>query len=110
MPSPRFDDDVALAAAAGRGEPAARRELVTRALDPTRRVVGYLLGGSADSDDVVQNALLQLLGAAGGFRGECSIEYFATRIAIRTAMREIRGWRRRERPIGNEEGVGEGAP
>ncbi len=69
-----------------------------RALDPTRRVVGYLLGGSADVDDVVQDALLQILGAAGGFRGECSLEYFATRIAIRTAMREIRRWRRREQP------------
>jgi RNA polymerase sigma-70 factor (ECF subfamily) len=99
-PVPPFADDATLAAAAARGEPAARRELVARVLDPTRRVVGYLLAGSADADDVVQNALLQLLGAAGGFRGECSLEFFATRIAVRTAMREIRKWRRREQPAG----------
>jgi RNA polymerase sigma-70 factor (ECF subfamily) len=78
-------------------------------LDPTRRVVGYLLGGGSDVDDVVQEALLQILGAAGGFRGECPLEYWATRIAVRAAMREIRRWRRRERPVEAGEMPEEGA-
>jgi len=98
VPSSHRDEEVALAAAAGRGEPHARRALVERVLDQTRRVAGYLVGSKSDADDVVQIALLQILGSARSYRGECSLEFFATRIAVRAAMRELRRWRKREHP------------
>lgn len=94
--SGRFGGDAGLAAAAGRREPAAQRELVERVLDQTRRVVGYVVGGRGDADDVVQIALIQILGAAAAFRGDCTLEFWATRIAVRTAIRELRRRRRRE--------------
>lgn len=98
VPSSVRDEEIALAVAAGRGDPSARRALVERVLDRTRRVVRYLVGSKIDADDVVQIALLQILGSARAYRGECSLEFFATRIAVRVAMRELRRWRRRERP------------
>jgi RNA polymerase sigma-70 factor (ECF subfamily) len=75
----------------------ARRDLVDRVLNQVRRTTAYLTGGGAEADDLAQLALLQILGSAGSYRGECSLEYWADRIAVRTVMKHIHKMRRRER-------------
>lgn len=85
-----FESETALTAAAARGDPAARRELVERLLDATRRKIGYLVAGDRDADDMTQLALVEVLESAGTFRGDCSLQFWADRITTRTAMRELR--------------------
>lgn len=55
------------------------------------RVCRGVLGPGPDAEDATQESLIALVQALPGFRGESSLETFATRIALRTA------WRARER-------------
>jgi len=89
-------DDRALAEAVAAGDHTARRRFVERLLDRARLTVGYLVGTDRDADDMAQIALVQILRSAHTFRGESTLEYWADRIAVRTAMREIRRRKRRE--------------
>jgi len=66
---------------------AALRRVATRLL----RVCRGVLGPGPDAEDATQESLIALVQALPGFRGESSLETFATRIALRTA------WRARER-------------
>lgn len=91
-----YDSDVALTRAAAMGDHAARRDLVSRLLDSVRRTVTYLMGADMDSEDLAQVALIHILRSAGAFRGDCTLEYWADRIAVRTAMKHINKRRRRE--------------
>ena len=76
-------------------------ELVRRALDGDawaeeaiyRRYVALVLGTSrrlladnSDAEDVAQEAALVVIGALPGFRGECSVQRFATRTTVLVAM------------------------
>lgn len=93
----QYDSDVALAGAAANGDQVARRDLVDRVLNQVRRTTAYLINGGPEADDLAQLALMQILGSAGSYRGECSLEYWADRIAVRTVMKHIHKVRRRER-------------
>jgi RNA polymerase sigma-70 factor (ECF subfamily) len=93
-PDGRADQE--LAAAAADGDPGARRKLIERVLERTRRTVAYLVGADREADDMAQIALVQILRSAHTFRGECTLEYWADRITVRTAMRELRRRKRRE--------------
>jgi RNA polymerase sigma-70 factor (ECF subfamily) len=79
-----------LTRAAAAGDRTARRRLVDRLLDRVGMAVRYLSPGDQDLDDHVQLALIEVLSAAGSYRGESTLEAWAERIAIRTAMRQIR--------------------
>jgi len=87
--------DRELARAAAAGDPKARRELLDRLLDRVRTTVRYLNAGAADTDDLVQVSLVQILRSAGSFRGASRLETWADRITVRTAMRMIKARRRR---------------
>jgi len=45
-----------------------------------------MTGGGPEVDDLLQESMLAVLSALPGFRGESSIERYATRIAVRTAI------------------------
>jgi RNA polymerase sigma-70 factor, ECF subfamily len=75
------------------GDPRARNLLAMRLVGRTRRVLRGLLGDPRDADDAAQDALVEILASAHGWRGEASIERWADRIAVRTGLR----FRRRER-------------
>lgn len=75
------------------GDARARNLLAMRLVGRTRRVLRGLLGDARDADDAAQDALVEILAAAHGWRGEGSIERWADRIAVRTGLR----FRRRER-------------
>lgn len=85
----------AVAAAAAEGDRRALRMLV-EALAP--RMLGVARGilGPADPDveDAAQEALLAVLHALPGFRGECSVLHYATRIGVRSCMTVRRRGRR----------------
>lgn len=85
----------AIAAAAAEGDRAALRTLV-EALAP--RMLGVARGilGPADPDveDAAQEALVAVLHALPGFRGECSVLHYAARIGVRSCMAVRRRGRR----------------
>ena len=92
-------DDLALARAAGRGEAQACRELAERLLRRVRLTVTYLAAGDRDADDLMQVSLIEILRVAGTYRGESSLERWADRIAVRTALRALKQRRRREQIV-----------
>ena len=87
--------DRALAHAAARGDPQARLRLADRLLDRVRATAYYLAGGQ-DCEDRVQDCLVEIIAAAGSFRGASRLETWADRIAVRT-LRRARGRQQRER-------------
>jgi RNA polymerase sigma-70 factor (ECF subfamily) len=76
-----------LADRAATGDTEATGQLL-KALAPSMiRSAQQLLGSThADLDDVVQQSLIGLVQALPGFRGECSVHHFASRIVARTAV------------------------
>jgi RNA polymerase sigma-70 factor (ECF subfamily) len=82
--------DHELTSAAAAGDRRARRELATRLLVRTRAVVFRLTGPDPDAEDLAQAAIIEVLRSARTFRGESSLETWAERIAIRTAVRRLK--------------------
>jgi RNA polymerase sigma-70 factor (ECF subfamily) len=58
--------------------------------------ISYTVNSSTYADDIVQDALLEILSSMTYFRGDCSLETWARKIAIRVAMRTLKKQRRRE--------------
>ncbi|MCP4604662.1 MAG: RNA polymerase sigma factor [Proteobacteria bacterium] len=95
----RYNSDLELAQAAASGDQVARRIVVERLYDHVRTAVRYLSADHRDQDDWVQLTLLTILRAIGTFRGMSSLEAWANRITLRTAMRLIKQQQKRERAI-----------
>ncbi len=94
---PEHREDVELAGRSVLGDRSAQRELVTRLLPQVRRTMSYFTPNRAAADDMTQVALVTLLKRIGAYRGECSLEYWASRIGIRTALSAARKETRRNR-------------
>jgi RNA polymerase sigma-70 factor (ECF subfamily) len=82
--------DVELAEAVARGDRAAAERLARRVLPLVRRVARALLSDRAESEDATQVALLEVLRAAGSYRGAGALESWTRRIASRVVIRHIR--------------------
>lgn len=74
------------------GSVAARNELLAKLLPRMVAVTRSALmpASVADVEDVVQEALLRLNRSLSSFRGESSLTYFATRVAVHTATDFVR--------------------
>ena len=92
-------NDVALTAAAGRGDRRAQAELAERVYDRVRTTVRYLCCGHRDEEDFVQMVLAEILKSCGSFRGESTFELFANRIAIRKTLRLLKQRKFRDRAV-----------
>jgi RNA polymerase sigma-70 factor (ECF subfamily) len=80
-----------LAARAASGDLWAIQALLKAITPLVRRIVaGVLGGGHANFDDVVQQALIAVQHALPAFRGECHPSGYASRIALRIALRARR--------------------
>src|SRR5687767_11812726 len=96
--------DLELMRRAGSNEPDAQRVLVTRLIGRANRLTQALLRNREDARDASQAALLGILRSTSSFRGESTVECWADRIVVRTALRLSRNSRRntvsdfRERP------------
>lgn len=86
--SPRRADELfAVARDAAQGVSSAVRTLVLHVGPAMLMTVRKILGnGHPDVDDVAQDAVIALLNAIGGFRGESSVMTFAHRVALLTAL------------------------
>ena len=85
-----FEDDLHLAGAALRRVPEAERTLVGRLMAPVRRTVFYLSAADPDVDDFVQLSIIEIMNSLGTFRAESALESWATKIAVRTTIRELK--------------------
>lgn len=65
----------------------AQQTAIDRLFPRVRCTCARLLGNTADADDAVQQALLEVLLSAGSFRGLSRLETWADRITTRTALR-----------------------
>lgn len=83
------------------GDERARSMLAMRLCDRFRRLLRGLLGDPRDADDAAQDALVEVLASAHGYRGEATIERWADRIAVRSGLR----FRRREQRAPIADGV-----
>ena len=92
-------DDFELLACVRTGDDSAAMELYDRLRPRVEGTVRRLLGrGDPEIEDVVQGAFVEIVGACDRFRGECSLEAWASSVAAHVVFRHIRG-RRRERRI-----------
>jgi RNA polymerase sigma-70 factor, ECF subfamily len=87
--------DLALMKLVAGGDAHAQRVLAHRLAPRVRRVTRRLLANAADADDAAQVSLMEILRSAQSYREEASIERWADRIAVRTALRQVREQRRR---------------
>jgi RNA polymerase sigma-70 factor (ECF subfamily) len=92
-----------LARAAARGDDDAACALIV-ALGPAMlRATRAILGRAhPELEDVLQDATIATLGALASFRGECSVQHFACRIATMTSLAARRRLRVRARVRGDE--------
>jgi RNA polymerase sigma-70 factor (ECF subfamily) len=75
-------------------DPVAQRAVAARLFGRVNRLVRMLLGNAADAEDATQLSLVEILRSASGFRGDSSLEHWADRVTVRTALRVAR--KRRE--------------
>ena len=88
-------DDVQLAALAASGDRIAQRRVVQMLLGKLRNVIVYAVNDALLAEDLTQSAMLKILCSLKNYRGESSLEFWATRIALRMAMRAMKTARRR---------------
>ncbi|MCP4602666.1 MAG: RNA polymerase sigma factor [Proteobacteria bacterium] len=93
----RYESEFEMTQMAARGDPIAKRDLISMLLDQVRRTISYLARQNRDAEDLAQLALIQILLSAGSFRGDCTLKYWADRITVRTAMKQFRKRQRREK-------------
>lgn len=91
-----FDSDVEMTQAASRGDRRARRLMAERLLDRVRTTIRYISADDRDQDDWVQIAMIEILRSARTFQASGSLESWADRIAVRSAMRHLKRRRRKE--------------
>jgi RNA polymerase sigma-70 factor (ECF subfamily) len=94
----RPDTEVPIAPPSG-GETEVLTAMLTEVAPVVRACVHRYVGPSADADDIVQEALIEIAAALRRFRGESSVRTYALRIAYRVAGRHVRAIRRREQPV-----------
>jgi RNA polymerase sigma-70 factor, ECF subfamily len=103
-PSPRAPavwslDDAALLVAVREGDPQASESLYERLHRSVDATVRRLLGrGDADLEDCVQSSFVEIVQSIDRFRGESSLEHWASTIAAHVVYKRIRR-RRLERSI-----------
>lgn len=79
---------------AGSGDPSAQRLVVARLMRRVQRLSKALIRQRDDASDASQASLLEILRCAASYRAESSLERWADRIVVRTALRQARAGRR----------------
>jgi RNA polymerase sigma-70 factor (ECF subfamily) len=91
-------EDVRLARA-GRSDPAAAERLLVRVVPRVTAVVCAAVGRGAESEELRQAALVEILRSLDAYRGSGSLESWAGQVAFRTVMRSLKRHRRWERSL-----------
>ncbi len=82
--------DRRLLEAVARGEPGAQRTLVERLWSRVHNTSRYLSRDSTEAEDLAQEALLAVITAAAGYRGQGVLEAWADVITVRTIRHRLR--------------------
>ena len=90
-------EDLELVRRASGGDPSAQRRFLDRVLGRVRKTTSFLVGASSDAEDLTQQVLVELIRAAGSFRGESSLNYWVDRVTIQTAAKHLEKKDRRRR-------------
>jgi RNA polymerase sigma-70 factor (ECF subfamily) len=85
----------ALALSARDGETLAFTQLYERTREQAWRVLQRVVGQSADLEDLVQEAYLQLMKALKGYRGDSKVTTFLHRVCVNVGLMHLRSKRRR---------------
>jgi RNA polymerase sigma-70 factor (ECF subfamily) len=80
-----------------RGDADAQRQVVRRLLRRVERLCRALLRGREDALDARQLSIVEILRSAHSFRGASTLERWADRITVRTALRAAASERRAQR-------------
>lgn len=83
-------EEIRLAHESGAGDERAQRRLAEQLFNRVRDVAHYLAAGDPEAEDYAQLAMIEILGAAGSYRGDSALSSWSERIAIRTVMRHIK--------------------
>lgn len=97
--APMVDIDT-LIKGAQRGEPRALRELLERHRGDVTRIAFRVLGPSADLEDVVQEALIQLYRALPSYKGQSKFSTWLYRVVTNVARMHLRKLRSRPQLTG----------
>ncbi len=90
LPTPALDD-AQLIAALRVGDPSAAASLHDRARPVVERAIFRVLGRrDRDHDDMVQNALIEVIGSIDRFRGECPLDGWIATVAAHTVYKHLR--------------------
>ncbi len=84
------------------GDRRAQEELMTRLYRRVFRLARYLSRGADEAEDLTHEALMEILDAAGHYRGEGSIEAWADVIAVRRIRRKLKRSKRFSWLLGGE--------
>jgi RNA polymerase sigma-70 factor (ECF subfamily) len=90
-------DDVELMARVGRGDADAQRQVVRRLLRRVEHLCRAVLRGREEALDARQLSIVEILRSAHSFRGASTLERWADRITVRTALRAAASERRAQR-------------
>ncbi len=80
-------------------EPALEEAALRELLADARRWIARYAGPRDDLDDLVQEAMIELVAALERFRGDSSLRTYAHRVVLRTTSRELARRRRRRRVL-----------
>jgi RNA polymerase sigma-70 factor (ECF subfamily) len=80
-------DDVELMGRVARGDADAQRQVARRLFGRVERLCRSMLRNSEEALDARQVSIVEILRSAHGFRGASSLERWADRITVRTALR-----------------------
>jgi RNA polymerase sigma-70 factor (ECF subfamily) len=102
-PIPALDDNE-LVAAMRRGDDSASTALHDRLRPRVEATIGRLLGGRDDDhEDLVQASMIEIVQSIERYRGDCSLDFWATTIAAHAVYKHLRRRRIERRIFSTEE-------
>jgi RNA polymerase sigma-70 factor (ECF subfamily) len=92
-------DDPALVAGCRAGDASSLEHFFATHVNYVERVIARLTGPTPDLEDLVQTTFIQAFQSFGRYRGEASLKTWVTRIAVHTALHQLRSGVRRMVPL-----------
>ena len=92
-------DDAAMVAGCRAGDATSLEQFFQTHCRYVERVIARLTGPTPDLEDLVQTTFIQAFQRFGRYRGEASLKTWVTRIAVHTALHQLRAGLRRTVPL-----------
>lgn len=93
------EEAVSLAKAAAAGDRAAQRRIFLSLRRPVHATVYRVLGSNQQSEDVVQDAFIEIFRSLHNYQGKAKLTTWADRVTVRVVYRHLRG----RHPVPTEE-------